>query len=216
MISTPKPRGSPSHPEVSNASPPRGGGGPGLWGGFGGEIRWTFNEVSGGGRLGCRGGGGGPVGVTLERTDGVRDAGSLKRRAFGVGESRRTSNGPTERRTQSPGATSMLSSYSSTPIWSSARSAWSWGGVAYRGHDGFRTWFRTSSRLPGLQRGDQGDTKPGRHDCRAAARSGRGVESDAPTEFMVWQVTEWRNGKAIRVRDYRSEAEALEAAGLSE
>jgi hypothetical protein len=40
---------------------------------------------------------------------------------------------------------------------------------------------------------------------------GHGMESDVPTEGMSWQVTEWRNGKAIWFRDFRSEAEALEA-----
>ncbi len=75
---------------------------------------------------------------------------------------RRTSNGPTERRTQSPGATSMLSSYSATPIWSSARSAGVGGGRPLPRPRRLPNAGRgPAPRLPRLQRGDRGDTKPG-------------------------------------------------------
>ena len=45
---------------------------------------------------------------------------------------------------------------------------------------------------------------------------GQGMKSDAPTHGTQWQVTEWRDKKAIWVRHFPNEAEALEAAGLSE
>jgi hypothetical protein len=40
--------------------------------------------------------------------------------------------------------------------------------------------------------------------------------SNAPMKQTNWDVTEWRDKKAIWWRTFRIEAEALEAAGLSE
>ena len=45
---------------------------------------------------------------------------------------------------------------------------------------------------------------------------GHGVESAAPMEQETWQLGEWRDSKVIRWDTFLSEAEALEAAGLSE
>ena len=45
---------------------------------------------------------------------------------------------------------------------------------------------------------------------------GHGMDSDTPVEDAQWLVVEWRLGKAISSRTFISEAEALEAAGLSE
>jgi hypothetical protein len=45
---------------------------------------------------------------------------------------------------------------------------------------------------------------------------GRGVESAAPMDQEVWQVGRLRDGKVIGWRFFRSESEALEAAGLRE
>lgn len=42
---------------------------------------------------------------------------------------------------------------------------------------------------------------------------GRGAGSDAPFEQVVWQLAEWRDGRIAWWRSYRTEAEALEAAG---
>jgi ketosteroid isomerase-like protein len=44
----------------------------------------------------------------------------------------------------------------------------------------------------------------------------RGKESGAEAESPVAAVTEWRNGRVIRVLTYLDHREALEAAGLSE
>ena len=43
---------------------------------------------------------------------------------------------------------------------------------------------------------------------------GQGIDSDTPFELRQWIVADWRHRKAIRWRVFRSEAEALEAAGL--
>jgi ketosteroid isomerase-like protein len=45
--------------------------------------------------------------------------------------------------------------------------------------------------------------------------SGHGVESGAPARQLSWQVVESRRNKAVRVRIFRTEAEALAAAGLA-
>ncbi len=46
--------------------------------------------------------------------------------------------------------------------------------------------------------------------------AGRAVESGVPVEVVAWQTVEFRDGKAVKVRGYKSEAEALEAVGLQE
>jgi hypothetical protein len=45
---------------------------------------------------------------------------------------------------------------------------------------------------------------------------GHGVEGGAPIEEVWWQTIKVRDGKATWWRNFGSEAEALEAAGLSE
>jgi ketosteroid isomerase-like protein len=51
----------------------------------------------------------------------------------------------------------------------------------------------------------------------AAARiRGRGGESGVPVDQVIWLVGEWHNGKLVRYSSHDSEAEALEAVGLSE
>ena len=91
------------------------------------------------------------------------------------------------------------------------------GGGPYRGHDGARSWWENlfgvfpdfSSEIEEAR--DLGDVTVVRVRQRA-----RGIGSDAPTEQTSWVVTEWRDGKGIWTCVYRSEAEALEAAGLEE
>jgi ketosteroid isomerase-like protein len=45
---------------------------------------------------------------------------------------------------------------------------------------------------------------------------GRGAGSDTPVEQRSWHVAEWRDKKVVWWRAYGTEAEALEAVGLSE
>ena len=42
------------------------------------------------------------------------------------------------------------------------------------------------------------------------------MTSGATMDETVWQVAEWRQRKCVRWRTFASEADALEAAGLSE
>jgi ketosteroid isomerase-like protein len=91
------------------------------------------------------------------------------------------------------------------------------GGGSYRGHDGVRSWWENVFGVFPDFRGeieelrDLGDVTVAR-----VLLSGQGMGSAAPTENDAWLVTEWRDGKAIWWRVCRSEAEALEAAGLRE
>jgi ketosteroid isomerase-like protein len=89
------------------------------------------------------------------------------------------------------------------------------GGDPYRGHDGVRSWLENlfgvfpdfSTEIDEVR--DLGDVTVARVRLR-----GQGTESDVPMEQASWLVTEWRHKKCVRWRTFRSEAEALEAAGL--
>jgi ketosteroid isomerase-like protein len=91
------------------------------------------------------------------------------------------------------------------------------GGDPYRGHDGVRSWWE---RLLGISPDFSAEVDEVRDlgDLTIArVRShGHGVESDAPMEQTFWHVAEFRGVKVIWWRFVRSEAEALEAAGLRE
>ena len=92
------------------------------------------------------------------------------------------------------------------------------GGVSYRrGHDGVRTWWEDLHAVfPGFRSEivevrDHGDVTISR-----VTLIGQGLESGAATEQVAWQVVKVRNQKAIWWGIFLSEAEALEAAGLSD
>lgn len=91
------------------------------------------------------------------------------------------------------------------------------GGLPYRGHDGFRTWWEStfaafSDYVAEIEEvRDLGDTTLSRLRFR-----GQGMASDAPIDDMQWHVVDWRHGLIARLRTLRSESEALEAAGLPE
>jgi ketosteroid isomerase-like protein len=87
----------------------------------------------------------------------------------------------------------------------------------YHGHDGVRMWWDDVLRVfPDfsveiVEVRDAGDVT-----VNALRVRGHGLGSETPFEETVWQVGEWRAGKAISWHSYGSEADALEAAGLSE
>jgi ketosteroid isomerase-like protein len=91
------------------------------------------------------------------------------------------------------------------------------GGSPYRGHDGMRTWWEESLEvLPDLraelfEARDSGDMVFVR-----GRLVGHGAGSGAPFERPLWGALRWRDGKQLWYRAFGSEAEALEAAGLSE
>jgi ketosteroid isomerase-like protein len=87
----------------------------------------------------------------------------------------------------------------------------------YRGHDGVREWWRTllaifpDFSVEVLEVRDLGDSG-----IAALRVRGHGVDSGVPFEETIWAAGEWRDGKVTRWRNFGSESEALEAAGLSE
>ena len=91
------------------------------------------------------------------------------------------------------------------------------GDLSYRGHDGIREWWRNllaifpDFSMEVLEVRDFGDSG-----IAALRVRGHGLGSGVPFEETVWAAGEWRDGKVKRWQNFGSEAEALEAAGLSE
>jgi ketosteroid isomerase-like protein len=89
--------------------------------------------------------------------------------------------------------------------------------TVYRGHEGVREWLRDlyetlsdfQAEYPEIR--DLGDRTVAIGRVRA-----RGAVSEAQIESPHGTVTDFKDGKAIRVRTYLDPNEALEAAGLSE
>ncbi len=87
----------------------------------------------------------------------------------------------------------------------------------YHGHDGVRGWWEDllgvfpDLNFEVLELRDLGDLLLAAFHLR-----GHGADSDTPFEETVWAAGEWRDGKAIWWQFFRSEEEALEAAGLRE
>jgi ketosteroid isomerase-like protein len=83
-----------------------------------------------------------------------------------------------------------------------------------RGHAAVRRWWETllsvypdfTSEVEDVR--DLGDVTVARHYFR-----GQGFESGAQLEQSHWQVTRWRDGKAVWWQSFPTEAEAVEAAG---
>src|SRR5436190_19015716 len=86
-----------------------------------------------------------------------------------------------------------------------------------RGHDGMREWWRgvlavfPDFKIEVLEARELGDFV-----IAAVRLSGHGVDSGVPFDEAAWQAIKGREGKAIWWQTFRSEAEALEAAGLGE
>jgi len=91
------------------------------------------------------------------------------------------------------------------------------GGDPYRGHEGVRAWWETIFAVYPDFRADIEELRDlGDLTITRGRMHGRGVESAAPMDQEVWQVGRLRDGKVIGWRFFRSESEALEAAGLRE
>ena len=94
------------------------------------------------------------------------------------------------------------------------------GGEPYRGHDGMRSWWENllgvfpdfSVEVEEVR--DLGDVTVAQVCVRG--HGSHGMEVGSPMEQTQWQVTQWRDRKAIWARICTSEAEAIEAAGLEE
>ena len=85
------------------------------------------------------------------------------------------------------------------------------------GHEGVRRWWKSwidafpDYRLDVVEIREQDDV------VLATFRAvGHGAGSELPVEDNIFQVTRWRDGKCVWWQVFRTKAEALEAAGLSE
>jgi len=91
------------------------------------------------------------------------------------------------------------------------------GSGPYRGSDAVRSWWESFFDLaPDFsteveEARDLGDLTVAR-----VRNRGHAMKSGAPFDQTTWQIAEWRHGKCVRLRTVLSEAEALEATGLSE
>jgi ketosteroid isomerase-like protein len=89
--------------------------------------------------------------------------------------------------------------------------------TVYRGHEGARELWRDLDEAFTEQEVEQSEVRDlGAQVIAIGHLRARGRESGATTETAIVWLVEFRNGKAVRVREYLDPTEALEAAGLSE
>jgi ketosteroid isomerase-like protein len=87
----------------------------------------------------------------------------------------------------------------------------------YHGHDGIRRWWSNlleafpDFTMEVIELRDLGSLTIAELRTR-----GHGAGSDLPIEQTLWHVSEGRDGKSVWWSSFRTEAEALEAVGLSE
>lgn len=96
------------------------------------------------------------------------------------------------------------------------RSAAVHGGSPFRGHDGIRSWWESMFSVFSDYVAEIDDVRDLGNVVFGRARlRGHGMGSGVAVEQPQWHVVEWREGKVIRWQTLASEAEALEAAGLT-
>jgi len=87
----------------------------------------------------------------------------------------------------------------------------------YRGHDGFRLWFRTLREAFGEFTWEpQEFVDLGDHVLVETRFVAQGRGSSVPVEATIYNLWTVRHGKVSRVRGYLSRQEAVEAARLSD
>jgi len=90
-------------------------------------------------------------------------------------------------------------------------------GGSYEGHQGVRDWWgELLGVFPDFQIEIVSVRDAGDVIVSALRNRAHGEGSAAPLEELVWQVSEWRDGRVVRWQMYEAEEQALEAAGLSE
>ena len=89
--------------------------------------------------------------------------------------------------------------------------------MVYRGHEGvrdsYREWYEGLAEIR-MEVSDIRDL--GEQVVALGHIYARGQGSGVPVESPGAWVVDWKDGKAVRVREYLDHAKALEAAGLSE
>ena len=87
----------------------------------------------------------------------------------------------------------------------------------YRGHEGVREWLRDLYETLSEFQADYPEIRDLGDRVVAIGRvRARGTGSEAEIESPHGTVTEFKNGKGVRIRTYLDPKQALEAAGLSE
>jgi SnoaL-like protein len=91
------------------------------------------------------------------------------------------------------------------------------GGGPYRGHDGMRKWWTDLFAVFPDFHADIEEVKDlGDLTLTRVRQHTQGTERQAPADQTQWHLAEWRNRRIVRWHVFLSEAEGLEAAGLSE
>jgi ketosteroid isomerase-like protein len=89
------------------------------------------------------------------------------------------------------------------------------GGEPHHGYDGVRRWWGLIGEFSMDFTSEIEEARDlGKLTLARVRVKGHGIQSDTPIEQTYWQVTEWRDGKAVWWRFVSSEADALEAARL--
>jgi ketosteroid isomerase-like protein len=89
--------------------------------------------------------------------------------------------------------------------------------TVYRGHEGARALWRDFDEAFTELQAEQSEFRDlGEQVVAIGHLRGRGRESGAKTETTIVWLVEFKDGKAIRIREYIDPDEALEAAGLRE
>jgi ketosteroid isomerase-like protein len=87
----------------------------------------------------------------------------------------------------------------------------------YHGHDGIRLWWQNLVvAFPDYTLETVEARALGNLTLTTLRTRGHGADSDTPFMDTVWVVVNWRDRKVVRWRVLTTEAEALEAVGLSE
>ena len=87
----------------------------------------------------------------------------------------------------------------------------------YHGHDGIRQWWQNLlDAIPDYTLETVEARDFGHRTLTTLRTRGHGADSDTPVEDTVWVVVDWGDKKVVRWRVLSTEAEALEAVGLSE
>jgi ketosteroid isomerase-like protein len=87
----------------------------------------------------------------------------------------------------------------------------------YHGHAGIRRWWESLfENLPDFAIEIIEVRDPGDLTIAVLGNRAHGAVSDTPVEQQLWVVGEWRDRKVVWWRTFRSEDEALKAAGLQE
>jgi len=91
------------------------------------------------------------------------------------------------------------------------------GGGPYRGHDGMRKWWKDLFAVFPDFHSDIDEVKDlGDLTLAKVRQHTQGTGRQAPADQTQWHLAEWRKGRIIRWHVFLSEAEALQAAGLTE